>query len=78
MGELKAVLDAGLVASGYEDQRWTLARIADLVHWRFGVEYTLAGMDLLYTEWTGACMSRPAGRRAGRPSPAGRRRPGPW
>src|ERR1022692_4472221 len=30
-----------------EDQCWTLARIAEVVrHW-FGVDYTLAGMDLL-------------------------------
>src|SRR5882724_2250985 len=30
-----------------EDQRWTLARIADLVRRRFRVEYTLAGIDVL-------------------------------
>jgi hypothetical protein len=30
-----------------EDQCWTLARIAEVVRRRFGVEYTLAGMDLL-------------------------------
>jgi transposase len=30
-----------------EDQCWTLARIADLVRRRFGVGYTLAGLDLL-------------------------------
>ena len=32
---------------GYADQCWTLARIADQVWRRFGVEYTLAGMDVL-------------------------------
>jgi putative transposase len=47
VAELEAILDAGPAACGYEDQRWTLARIADLVWQRFGAEYTLAGMDLL-------------------------------
>jgi transposase len=30
-----------------EDQCWTLARIAELVQRRFGVGYSLAGLDLL-------------------------------
>jgi transposase len=47
MSELEAVLDAGPGACGYVDQCWTLARIADQVWRRFGVEYTLAGMDVL-------------------------------
>jgi transposase len=46
--ELQAVLDAGPAAWGWdEDQRWTLCRIAELVRRRFGVEYTLAGLDVL-------------------------------
>jgi transposase len=45
--ELQAVLDAGAAACGYEDQCWTLARIADLAWQRFGVEYTLAGVPVL-------------------------------
>jgi transposase len=45
--ELEAVLDAGPAACGYADQCWTLARIADLVWQRFGVEYTLAGVHVL-------------------------------
>ena len=45
---LDAVLEAGPAAWGWdEDQCWTLARIAELVHERFGAQYTLAGMDLL-------------------------------
>ncbi|GAA3598211.1 hypothetical protein GCM10022295_93080 [Streptomyces osmaniensis] len=44
---LEAVLDAGPAAAGWSDQCWTLARIAEVVRRRFGVEYTLAGMDLL-------------------------------
>jgi transposase len=42
-----AELEAGPAASGYVDQRWTLARITDLVRHRFRVEYTLAGMGVL-------------------------------
>ena len=46
--ELEAVLGAGPAAWGWdEDQCWTLARIAEVVRRRFGVEYTLAGLDLL-------------------------------
>ncbi|MFE6800163.1 winged helix-turn-helix domain-containing protein [Streptomyces sp. NPDC057681] len=44
---LEAVLDAGPAAAGWSDQCWTLARIAEVVHRRFRVEYTLAGLDLL-------------------------------
>ena len=47
LAELEAVLEVGPAACGYADQCWTLARIADLVWDRFGVEYTLAGMDVL-------------------------------
>jgi transposase len=46
--ELETVLDAGPAAWGWdEDQCWTLARIAEVVRGRFGVDYTLAGLDLL-------------------------------
>src|SRR5258707_12769043 len=46
--ELEAVLDAGPAASGWvEDQCWTLARIAGLVHRRFGGGYTPPRPDLL-------------------------------
>ena len=46
--ELQTVLDAGPAAWGWaEDQCWTLARIAELARRRFGVTYTLAGLDLL-------------------------------
>ncbi|MQY37929.1 hypothetical protein SRB17_59370 [Streptomyces sp. RB17] len=44
---LQKVLDAGPAASGWPDQCWTLARIAGVVRRQFGVEYTLAGLDLL-------------------------------
>ncbi len=46
--ELAALLDAGSAVHGWdEDQCWTLARITEVVYRRFGVGYTLAGMDLL-------------------------------
>jgi transposase len=46
--ELATLLDAGPAAFGWdEDQCWTLARITEVVRRRFGVDYTLAGMDLL-------------------------------
>ena len=46
--ELETVLEAGPAAWGWdEDQCWTLARIAAVVRRRFGVEYTVAGLDLL-------------------------------
>ena len=44
---LEAVLEAGPAAWGWADQCWTLGRIAELADERFGVEYTLAGLDLL-------------------------------
>jgi transposase len=45
--ELQAVLDAGPAAWGWADQCWTLPRIAEVVRTRFGVGYTLPGLDLL-------------------------------
>ena len=45
--ELGVLLDAGPAVWGWEDQCWTLARIAELVRRRFTVDYTLAGLDLL-------------------------------
>jgi transposase len=46
--ELEAVLDVGPAAWRWdEDQCWTLARIAEVIRRRFGVGYTLAGLDLL-------------------------------
>jgi transposase len=45
--ELQDLLDAGPAAWGWDDQCWTLPRIAALVRTRFGVDYTLPGLDLL-------------------------------
>lgn len=48
VSEMVAVLEAGPAAWGWdEDQCWTLARIAEVVARRFGMDYTLAGLGLL-------------------------------
>jgi transposase len=62
---LEAVLDAGPAAAGWRDQCWTLARIAEVVRRRFGVEYTLAGLDLLLHRigWSVQVPSRKAAER---------------
>ncbi|MFD9196225.1 winged helix-turn-helix domain-containing protein [Streptomyces phaeochromogenes] len=44
---LEAVLEDGPAACEWREQCWTLARIGEVVRGRFGVEYTLAGLDLL-------------------------------
>src|SRR3954467_766135 len=45
--ELAALLNAGPVAWGWADQCWRLPRIAEVVRTQCGVDYTLAGLDLL-------------------------------
>ena len=45
--ELQAVLEAGPAARGWDDACWTLPRVAEVVRARFGVDYTLPGLDLL-------------------------------
>jgi transposase len=48
LDELAAALKEGPAVHGYvEDQRWTLARVADLIARLFGVQYTLRGVSLL-------------------------------
>ena len=37
-------LEAGPLAAGWEDQRWTLARVRDLVASKFRVQYTIPGI----------------------------------
>jgi putative transposase len=41
LDELQAVLDAGPTAWGWNDQCWTLPRIAEVVRAKFAVDYTL-------------------------------------
>jgi transposase len=46
--QLAAALKEGPAAHGWvEDQRWTLARVADLITRLFGVRYTLRGVSFL-------------------------------
>jgi transposase len=54
LAELDAVLEAGPLAAGYRDQRWTLARIRDLIAKKSGVHYTLPGVWYLLRRlgWT--------------------------
>jgi transposase len=54
LAALDAVLDAGPLAAGWEDQRWTLARIRDLVASKFRVQYTIPGIWYLLRRrgWT--------------------------
>jgi transposase len=48
LDRLAAALGEGPAAHGYtEDQRWTLARVADLIGRLFRVRYTLRGVSLL-------------------------------
>ena len=65
VAELEQILDAGPAAAGYADQCWTLARIAEQARRRFGVEYTLAGMDVLLHRigWTVQVPARRAAER---------------
>jgi putative transposase len=45
---LQVELGAGPAAHGWtEDQRWTLARVAELIHCLFGYRYTPRGMSYL-------------------------------
>ncbi|GHE29607.1 winged helix-turn-helix domain-containing protein [Streptomyces capitiformicae] len=45
---LQAELEAGPAAHGWvEDQRWTLARVAELIHRLFGHRYTPRGVSYL-------------------------------
>jgi len=45
--QLAQMLDAGPVVHGWDDARWTLARVAELIERRFGVSYTLRGVSYL-------------------------------
>jgi putative transposase len=47
LGALVAALELGPAAYGWEDQRWTLARIAALIREMFAGSYTLRGVSYL-------------------------------
>lgn len=41
------MLDEGPCAHGWEDARWTLARVAEVIERRFAVDYTPRGVSYL-------------------------------
>ena len=47
LGELADLLDRGPVEQGWQDARWTLTRVAEVIERRFGVSYTLRGVSYL-------------------------------
>src|SRR2546429_8737215 len=54
LAALDLALEAGPLAAGWEDQRWTLARVRDLVAGKFKVQYTIPGIWYLLQRrgWT--------------------------
>jgi transposase len=44
---LAEMLDDGPVVHGWDDARWTLARVAELIERRFEITYTLRGVSYL-------------------------------
>jgi transposase len=56
LAALEAVLEAGPLAAGWQDQRWTLARVRDLVTRRFGVAYTVPGIWYLLRRRGWSCQ----------------------
>ncbi len=65
LAELERVLEAGPLAAGWKDQRWTLARVRDLAAARFGVSYTIPGIWYLLRRlgWTCQLGARRAAER---------------
>jgi len=56
LARLESVLEAGPLAAGWEDQRWTLARVRDLVARKFGVQYTVPGIWYLLRRRGWSCQ----------------------
>jgi transposase len=54
--ELDRVLGAGPLAAGWEDQRWTLARVRDLIAAKFRVQYTVPGTWYLLRRLGWSCQ----------------------
>lgn len=65
---LEVELERGLAAHGWaDDQRWTLARVSDLIAGLFGVRYTLRGTSYLLHRagWSPQVPARRAAERDG-------------
>lgn len=45
--QLGEILDEGPVRHGWDDARWTLTRVAEVIERHFGVSYTLRGVSYL-------------------------------
>lgn len=62
---LEAFLDEGAIAHGWDDQRWTSARIAVLIAGRFRISYTPRGVAYLMERlgWSFQVPSHRAARR---------------
>jgi putative transposase len=58
---LQVELDAGPAVHGWPDQRWTLARIRDVIAARFKVDYTVGGVGYLLHR-IGWCVQVPTRR----------------
>jgi transposase len=56
LAALDGLLEAGPLAAGWADQRWTLARVRDLVAGRFGVAYTVPGIWYLLRRRGWSCQ----------------------
>ena len=56
LAALDAVLEAGPLTAGWQDQHWTLARIRDLVAGKFGVAYTVPGIWYLLRRRGWSCQ----------------------
>jgi transposase len=56
LAALDGLLEAGPLAAGWQDQRWTLARVGDLVARRFGVAYTVPGIWYLLRRRGWSCQ----------------------
>jgi transposase len=56
LAELEIALEAGPLAAGYQDQRWTLARVRDLVARKFGAAYTIPGIWYLLRRQGWSCQ----------------------
>ena len=66
LADLDRLLDGGPAASGWEDQRWTLARIRDLIAAKFRVRYTIPGTWSLLSRRGWSCQLGARRDRAGR------------
>ncbi len=60
--QLAEMLDDGPVVHGWDDARWTLARVAELIERRFSVSYALRGVSHLCTASATASRFPSAGR----------------